>query len=166
MFIPDLSSHKSPAKTPIVRESALRVGADPGFSEVSSKTRIRSRRARRQQGSDSCATVGIYHAAARRAPVPEGTRLLPCGVSNVSRVFSGFGLRPKRRRACSAVSTSAGGWEAPVRTRNIKCFGDWKTPQPLLHAVKHTAPQPAKKTITVIRRYAMPNARPTPESQI
>ena len=50
-----------------------------------------------------CATVGIYHAAARRSPVPESTGLLARVVLNVSRVVSGFGWRAKWRRACSAA---------------------------------------------------------------
>ena len=74
----------------------------------------------------------------RRAPVPESTRL-PARVCflNVSR---GSGRREKRRCSCSAASTSAVGWEAPVRTRSIICFGDWRTPESL-QAVKLTAQQ-------------------------
>ena len=61
------------------------------------------------KASESCATVG--------APVPESTRLLTRIVLNFSRVFSSSGRRAKRRRACSAAATSAGGWDAPVLTQ-------------------------------------------------
>ena len=45
--------------------------------------------------SDCCATVCIYHAVARRAPVPENTGLLTRVVFHVSRVFQGSGRRAR-----------------------------------------------------------------------
>ena len=59
-------------------------------------------------------------------------------------LFVALGAAPKWRRACSAASTSAGGWEAPVLTQSINCFGDWRTPKSL-HAGKHTAQQRSQR---------------------
>ena len=91
--------------------------------------------------------------------MPESTGLLTRVVVNVSRAFSGSGRRAKRSLACSAASTPAGGWEAPVRTQSkaSTASATGKTPQSL-HAVERPS-NADKETITVTRRYAMSNVR-------
>ena len=106
----EFSHGRRPVSEPL-RESANRVGADPVPAvEVSSKRRAIT------------PAIAVYHAVARRAPVPQKHRVAD------SRCFKRFASllgasvrRSKRRRACSAASTSSGGWEEPVRTQSINC---------------------------------------------
>ena len=113
------------------------------------------------KASGSCATVETYHAvdaprtSARKHTVADTRCFL-----NVSR---GSGRREKRRCSCSAASTSAVGWEAPVRTRSIICFGDWKTPESL-QAVKLTAQQDRQRNSH--RDTAIRNAKRSANTEI
>ena len=151
----------------LVRNSSSSGERRPGWSkplssgEVSSKRRIRSQRARRQQGQRQLRHFCIYHAvdaprtSARKHRVADTRCFL-----NVSR---GSGRRAKRRRSCSAASTSAVGWEAPVRTRSIICFGDWRTPESL-QAVKLTAQQDRQRNSH--RDTAIRNAKRSANTEI
>ena len=82
-----------------------------------SKTRIRSRKTRRQQGQRQLCHCwylpcsGAPRTRARKHRVADARCFL-----TVSRALLGSGRRAKRRRACSAVSTSDGAWEARKAT--------------------------------------------------
>ena len=136
-----------------LRESANRVGADtvPAV-EVSSRRRA------------TTPAIAVYHAVARRAPVPLKHRVAD------SRCFKRFasllGLWAPLEAASRLLCSVHIFWRLG-RTRTHAehhCFRDWRTPQSL-HAVKHTAKQRRQETVTVTRRRATPNARPTRESQ-
>ena len=129
----EFSHGRRPVSEPL-RESANRVGADPVPAvEVSSKRRAIT------------PAIAVYHAVARRAPVPQKHRVAD------SRCFKRFasllGLCAPLEAASRLLCSVHIFW----RMGRTRTHAEHQLP---IHAVKHTAQQRLQETVTETRRRA------------